>query len=229
MIYGDYAGERYSEHPLAHGVVWQTGGPRLPDYASGPVDHFDEHAATWSYHMTAHGSEQHHPHPQWQDDQDTTAEPLQLLPQGHGVDAEFLTHGQPAGYETNGTERPRYQCVTPGCKARPFKRIADLNRHTQHTHADSPPERLVCDYKRCTRHKDPFTRRDHYRDHYRTFHKEDIERRGGDGMAQEPSVSKKWWRCRKCLDRVVIAQNEWQCPRCKEDCDSDRRARRGFP
>ncbi|KXJ92051.1 hypothetical protein Micbo1qcDRAFT_162143, partial [Microdochium bolleyi] len=90
-----------------------------------------------------------------------------------------------------------------------FKRPADLDRHYKHKHPTSPVEQFSCDYKRCYRSTEPFTRRDHCRDHYRDYHHEDLSRRGSESIRHEPNVSQKWWRCVKCLDRVTIAKDQW--------------------
>jgi hypothetical protein len=67
-------------------------------------------------------------------------------------------------------------CQFPTLCGKKFKRPADLDRHYRNVHA-SPEERTKheCDYKRCAGSNDPFKRKDHYRDHLRDFHKEDIE------------------------------------------------------
>ncbi|PFH61135.1 hypothetical protein XA68_18142 [Ophiocordyceps unilateralis] len=104
-------------------------------------------------------------------------------------------------------------CLHPGCTARPFKRRADLDRHYKHRHApDSVKDSFSCDYPRCSRHQDPFHRLDHFRDHLREFHKEDIEKRGGSEAGLRPASS-SWWRCRRCLKRVYDGHTT--CPKCK--------------
>ncbi|KAG5932397.1 hypothetical protein E4U60_005271 [Claviceps pazoutovae] len=70
-------------------------------------------------------------------------------------------------------------CLYPGCNARPFKRRADLDRHYKHRHAaEGQKLSFNCDYPHCNRRKDPFHRLDHFRDHLREFHKENIQKRG---------------------------------------------------
>ncbi|PHH81067.1 hypothetical protein CDD80_3349 [Ophiocordyceps camponoti-rufipedis] len=102
-------------------------------------------------------------------------------------------------------------CLHPGCDAQ-FKRRADLQRHYRHRHTpDSVKESFSCDYPRCSRYRDPFYRLDHFRDHLRDFHKEDIEKRGSETNNARP-VSGSWWRCRRCLKRVYDLD---ACPRCK--------------
>lgn len=139
---------------------------------------------------------------------------------------EDISHGNTLGVASSQTTS--YQCLFSGCDARPFRRAADLDRHWRHTHANSTVERFPCDYRRCERHSKPFTRRDHYRDHYRIYHNEDILRRGVGSMSPKPSVSRKWWRCGKCLVRVNIANDEWQCRLCNTSCELERRRLRGY-
>ncbi|RDA94294.1 hypothetical protein CP533_0557, partial [Ophiocordyceps camponoti-saundersi (nom. inval.)] len=128
-------------------------------------------------------------------------------------------------------------CLHPGCTSRPFKRRADLDRHYKHRHApDSVKDSFICDYPRCSRHQDPFHRLDHFRDHLREFHKEDIEKRSNNPVVvmggrddarhhqqqQRPVVDLSavatngggggWWRCRRCLKRVHHTDT---CPSCK--------------
>ncbi|PHH84629.1 hypothetical protein CDD83_1645 [Cordyceps sp. RAO-2017] len=121
-------------------------------------------------------------------------------------------------------------CLHPGCTARPFKRRADLDRHYKHRHApDSLKESFTCDYQRCSRHLEPFHRLDHFRDHLREFHKEDIEKRGGsqdDSWLGNRQVSSSWWRCSKCLKRVHIERSGYECPNCKTSCQARRKEAR---
>ncbi|UNI21195.1 hypothetical protein JDV02_007206 [Purpureocillium takamizusanense] len=121
-------------------------------------------------------------------------------------------------------------CLHPGCTAKPFKRRADLDRHYKHRHApDSQKESFNCDYPRCARRLDPFRRLDHFRDHLREFHKEDIEKRGGsinEEWLEDRHVSSSWWRCSKCLKRVYIERNGYECPGCKTTCQAKRKEAR---
>ncbi|KAG6012552.1 hypothetical protein E4U54_007460 [Claviceps lovelessii] len=118
-------------------------------------------------------------------------------------------------------------CLYPGCNAKPFKRRADLDRHYRHRHAaDAQKVSFNCDYPRCSRRRDPFHRLDHFRDHLREFHKEDIEKRGGsvdENWLGERRVSSTWWRCPKCLKRVYIDRNGYECPTCKTACQAKRK------
>ncbi|KAG5952520.1 hypothetical protein E4U53_000653 [Claviceps sorghi] len=118
-------------------------------------------------------------------------------------------------------------CLYPGCTAKPFKRRADLDRHYKHRHAaDAQKVSFSCDYPRCSRRRDPFHRLDHFRDHLREFHKEDIEKRGGSldhDWLGDRRVSPTWWRCSKCLSRIYIEHNGYECPTCKTSCQAKRK------
>ncbi|PHH71756.1 hypothetical protein CDD82_6341 [Ophiocordyceps australis] len=118
-------------------------------------------------------------------------------------------------------------CLHPGCTARPFRRRADLDRHYKHRHApDALKESFNCDYLRCTRRLEPFHRLDHFRDHLREYHKEDIEKRGGshdDRWLVDRHVSTSWWRCPKCLKRVHIDRSGYECPNCRTSCQPRRK------
>lgn len=134
-----------------------------------------------------------------------------------------------------------HRCMYPGgCKGKQdcFGRPADLDRHYQNVHADEDQKRkFYCDYPRCARSNDPFTRKDHYRDHLKDFHKEDIGSAKGERsktkskdiwqMEQEQWLRERviyphYWRCTKCLDRIIVVKSGWDCPRCKATCESDR-------
>src|SRR4051812_31455222 len=73
-----------------------------------------------------------------------------------------------------------YRCQFPGSCERSFGRPADLDRHYENLHVPlEERKRFECDYRRCTSKTHPFGRKDHYRDHLRDYHKEDL------GMARE--------------------------------------------
>ncbi|KAH6674305.1 hypothetical protein B0J14DRAFT_480663 [Halenospora varia] len=150
------------------------------------------------------------------------------------------------------TETKNYHpCQFPGSSCwkanngRPaFGRPADLERHYRQVHApDHQKESYPCDRNQCNRGKDPFTRKDHFRDHLKDFHKEDIGSCKGEKNATSPSERKKWaarqkiweaervifehwWRCAKCLQRVYVADQGWHCTTCKRDCELPRREAR---
>lgn len=145
-------------------------------------------------------------------------------PKNHTVNANpALSRTQP------GRDYP-VCCLYPGCTAKPFKRRADLDRHYKHRHAsDAQKVSFNCDYPRCSRRRDPFHRLDHFRDHLREFHKEDIEKRGGSAneeWLEDRRVSSTWWRCSKCLNRIYIEQNGYECPNCKSTCQAKRKEAR---
>jgi len=106
-----------------------------------------------------------------------------------------------------------------------FPRSSDLMRHYAHVHARRSEE-LVCDYNNCTRAKDAFTRKDHYRDHLRDYHKEDLPQSKGKThrAADSRQTSPGWWRCANCLRRVTVATDGWKC--CGFECDPSRQKAR---
>lgn len=122
-----------------------------------------------------------------------------------------------------------------------FGRQADLHRHYMNVHADVK-DKFPCDYEKCPRARDAFGRKDHFRDHFKCYHKEDIgpapgERgRGGkesrnrqqarESWLAERRISEKWWRCAHCLVRNYVAEVGWICSSCKGACEEDRRAAR---
>ncbi|KAI0015149.1 hypothetical protein F4780DRAFT_115288 [Xylariomycetidae sp. FL0641] len=123
-------------------------------------------------------------------------------------------------------------CLQPQCEAKTFRRKADLERHYEQ-HNKAP--QFLCDVKKCPRHLRPFGRLDHYREHYRLYHGEDLTPRtsgNGSGSSHDKKtegwwdsrrVDPRWWRCAKCLARVWVADKGWQCPGCKANCEPRRR------
>ncbi|KAL2758123.1 hypothetical protein ACRALDRAFT_2025772 [Sodiomyces alcalophilus JCM 7366] len=151
-----------------------------------------------------------------------------------------IPHSKPAGHQHrspgitagDGAET-RYTCLWPGCPAKPFKRHADLQRHYAQVHLDSSSrESYTCDYPKCARRSEPFGRLDHFRDHLRDYHQEDICKRGGqvdDKWLKGRKVSSRWWRCTKCLSRVDVSKaSDCICPRCKMPCEDKRKRVRGW-
>jgi hypothetical protein len=104
-------------------------------------------------------------------------------------------------------------------------------------HADEK-DLFPCDYTKCPRSQDSFSRRDHYRDHLRDFHKEDIGCAKGEKSSRDKDkqewqkaqkawlaervVSNKHWRCAKCLVNNNVIQVGWDCASCKNPCEEDR-------
>ncbi|KAI0012271.1 hypothetical protein F4779DRAFT_83034 [Xylariaceae sp. FL0662B] len=131
----------------------------------------------------------------------------------------------------------QHVCLEPFCDARPFRRKADLQRHYAHMHrAASQKPAFPCDWKRCQRHREPFFRLDHCREHYRDYHSEDLLRRGGQGPRRDESpdwwrrrnVDPRWWRCPKCLARIHVDADGFDCARCGVQCEPERRRLRGY-
>lgn len=136
-----------------------------------------------------------------------------------------------------------HRCMFPGgCKGKQvtFGRPADLDRHYKNVHAsEDEKSKFYCDYGRCARALEPFTRKDHYRDHLRDFHKEDVcmakgqylktKSKGTQEIEQEQEqwlrerlIDFRYWRCSKCLTRNVVAKSGWDCSKCKTSCESGR-------
>ena len=136
---------------------------------------------------------------------------------------------------TSGKEK-QYVCLSPGCAQKAFARSADLDRHYKQVHKQSTEkEHFACDYRRCPRaggEAASFGRKDHFRDHLRDFHREDLPKRGGgssssagDDLARR-NIDIRWWRCTKCLQRIYVDRQGWECPDCKMVCERDRRLAR---
>ncbi len=124
-----------------------------------------------------------------------------------------------------------FSCLAAGCTAKPFTRSADLDRHYKHNHTRSGAETYNCDYRKCKRSTGNlcFGRKDHFRDHLREYHREDLIKRGGsDARSQlaDRRIDPKWWRCSKCLVRVEVAAHEYDCPDCKVRCERERQRAR---
>jgi hypothetical protein len=134
-----------------------------------------------------------------------------------------------AGVDGNGGY---HMCLVQGCESKTlFKRKADLQRHYQHRHTPNEHKKQhLCDYKKCVRAAEPFHRVDHFRDHYRDFHNEDLTRKTGEkaDWYESRNVSTKWWRCAKCLGRTQIAEHGWVCAKCGSHCETSRRQLRGY-
>ncbi|CAP61735.1 uncharacterized protein PODANS_4_3030 [Podospora anserina S mat+] len=128
------------------------------------------------------------------------------------------------------SEKQTYPCLSPGCSQKAFSRSADLDRHYKQVHIDEDQRiKYHCDYKKCPRHEAPFGRQDHFRDHLRDFHKEDLLRRSKKEEwewweSRAPrAVFNGWWRCNKCLVvRVDVETDGYTCPACGSSCESDR-------
>jgi hypothetical protein len=140
----------------------------------------------------------------------------------------------------------------PNCKAKPFTRHYDLERHFVTIHqadkekAGEEQDRkeqgekvlMNCDYKKCG-HTAPF-RKDHCREHYREYHTEDLIKRGQPKPSKPKNSKKKletveeflaarienlnlnWWRCNKCIQRVHVNPDGYTCPNCNLACEPER-------
>ncbi|EPE34430.1 hypothetical protein GLAREA_10124 [Glarea lozoyensis ATCC 20868] len=106
-----------------------------------------------------------------------------------------------------------------------FRNNADLERHKRVVHGDVL--KFKCDYRGCLHEYSP-VRLDHYREHLEKFHKEDLPK-GSNGYSDEwwakwwaeRDIREDWWRCNKCLTRVVKG-NEWVCLNCSTYCSQER-------
>jgi len=121
-------------------------------------------------------------------------------------------------------------CYEPECGGKSFNRSADLDRHMKNIHTKEEEKKgYKCDYKKCPRHNKHFFRQDHFRDHLRDQHKEDLPRRSTKPDAKfwasrslRP-FENGWWRCNRCLlRRVDIATHAFLCPGCGQTCEAER-------
>lgn len=127
--------------------------------------------------------------------------------------------------------RPVYRCEVPSChNSNPFKSAADVERHNFHMHiSEEEKPKLSCDYRKCSRYEAPFYRIDHFRDHLRVYHKEDLLRRGckpdrewWDSRSGR-AIFRGWWRCNRCvIRRVDIEAHGFVCPDCGNPCEIER-------
>ena len=169
-----------------------------------------------------------------------TALVVTLMQLGRGPAPDSLPSTQPEASTKRRThkktpkpkaEKKRHTCHLDECSndPKPFSRAADLDRHQKLVHLGGE-NKFPCDYRWCPRHGDPFSRQDHYRDHLRTAHFEDLPIRGTSKMDEDwwamrsrLSVAGGWWRCNRCLVvRVSIGRNDFVCPGCGNHCEADR-------
>jgi hypothetical protein len=147
-----------------------------------------------------------------------------------------LQFSRPGSYKKN-----QFPCQYPGpCngKVSIFGRPADLERHYKNVHADEK-DSFPCDYHKCPRSQEEhsFSRKDHYRDHLRDYHKEDIgcakgEKSSRDDKSKwqkaqrawlaERNINCKYWRCARCLVKNYVERQGWECSSCKSPCEDDR-------
>ena len=144
-------------------------------------------------------------------------------------------------------KKNEYPCLYPGCNSRQtiFLRPADLERHYRNIHTYEGRVEYRCDYAQCHRVSDPYSRKDHFRDHLIQYHKEDMWSRGKSNSLSKDAyqghnerllwlagryIDDVWWRCTRCLIRCYIAKDGWICPNCRSSCEEHRiRARGGLP
>jgi len=136
-------------------------------------------------------------------------------------------------------EKKHYPCQYPGTCKVTFGRPADLERHYMRVHTDANrKDSFPCDYAKCPRSRSnaSFTRKDHYRDHLRDFHKEDIgcakgQNKGKDRRQweakqkrwlEERNISHQHWRCASCLVKNYFYQVGWECSSCGKTCEGER-------
>jgi len=65
----------------------------------------------------------------------------------------------------------------------------------------------LCDYRKCERHHRPTQRLDHFREHLRDYHKEDLLPTRG----KKEKLNQAWWEERS---RIAILSGWWRCPKC---------------
>jgi hypothetical protein len=163
---------------------------------------------------------------------DTTATATTAEASSH-LATDLDLDGPPSPPRSNPTEKERFRCPYPSCP-KGASRQADLDRHIRIVHLDDDAKtKFLCDYKKCGRHTDPFFRQDHFRDHLRTYHKEDLLRRGNKGddewwTTRAPrAMYNGWWRCSRCLVRVGLDECGWVCAAgCGTPCEKERQAYR---
>ncbi|EEU49011.1 uncharacterized protein NECHADRAFT_75747 [Fusarium vanettenii 77-13-4] len=237
--------------PYLHSSAYQQ--HMLPVYDEVVIEEVEptrptEETITYSYQYSSSSALET---PQWPSSS-TYKDPSEETPRSAEVPSTYsypdsssqilAESSQPANLYTSVYSRPRQflslynltctsnHCLYPGCNVKPFKRSADLQRHYRNAHnPDSTKEAYHCDYPRCTRSNEPFSRRDHFRDHLREYHREDIQKRGivvNKEWLEDRYYSDKWWRCPRCLVRVYTSKDEFECPQCKGSCEPKRKEKR---
>ncbi|KAK4142051.1 uncharacterized protein C8A04DRAFT_30307 [Dichotomopilus funicola] len=138
------------------------------------------------------------------------------------------TQAQPS-LSSSPNEKEKFPCPIPGC-LKVASRLADVDRHVRMTHvAEAERKKYFCDYKRCARHTDPFFRPDHFRDHLRGFHMEDLLKRSvrvDRRWWATRAMMEWWWRCNRCFMRVVSEESGYVCSGCGNACEKERQIRR---
>ncbi|ATZ53269.1 hypothetical protein BCIN_09g01430 [Botrytis cinerea B05.10] len=244
--------EFYSPAPSSPSMSFDLNASHLPQYYDGGYNQEYNNYTTASYSIERSSSNQSHSLKAtptslgWSPETELLRLYKLIVPKGKEPYLELLPgykihQNTPQQVFLDPSSNPQkgvYPCQFPiGCPGKQFRRPADLERHYRNVHADADQKgSFPCDYKPCTRSKGPFTRKDHYRDHLKDFHKEDI------GTAKQPKNTKdpeklealqqawleerqidpRWWRCRKCLRRVYVDTNGYKCVTCNEECAQER-------
>lgn len=161
-------------------------------------------------------------------------------------------HGRGSGSGSKGgsdsSSKNKFVCTQAECNGPVFTRMADLERHMRHIHTDADKkERFLCDYSACSRSATPFHRKDHYREHLREYHLEDLLKRGSNAnhhtaassssagatsgpdslspsTAAAASSTADFKRNKKLLQETQLqnckTENEWwRCARCLQRVD----------
>jgi hypothetical protein len=88
---------------------------------------------------------------------------------------------------------------------------------------DGRAELHFCDYQNC-KHTEGFDRKDHCREHYREYHREDLvknQQRDIELWLQDRDIISVWWRCSRCLKRNQTGGG-WKCGGCNQMCEKVR-------
>ncbi|KAF4971815.1 hypothetical protein FZEAL_9742 [Fusarium zealandicum] len=228
----EYACEYYQSLPLSR--YSSSGGSSQASYIPDSPSHYSLHgssAVEYSGYLQDTAYQQDSPYQQYYSSTTATVkEPV--APRSEVYVSTIMAPPSPPLTCTRPPDSCDWpvNCLVPGCTARPFKRSADLQRHYRNTHVpESSKDTYLCDYPRCTRSREPFHRRDHFRDHLREYHREDIQKRGAtvnEEWLEGRYTPTTWWRCPRCLVRVYISKNNFQCPNCKTSCEPKRKEKR---
>ncbi|KAK4191157.1 hypothetical protein QBC35DRAFT_36992 [Podospora australis] len=150
----------------------------------------------------------------------------------HAWDCPQVMDGRLAGMAPQNSKQT-FPCLFPGCNNKGFSRAADLDRHQKIVHGtETQKPKFFCDYKKCPRHETPFSRQDHFRDHLRDIHKEDLLIRSKPATSEwwasrnTKALYDGWWRCSKCFVRVKGEKDGFTCPGCQNPCEPERRRAR---
>jgi hypothetical protein len=130
------------------------------------------------------------------------------------IDSQRTTGSEVAG-ESQG-EHQHYQAG----QASEYDEIQEWEPQTTY----SPPTQWACDWLGCPRSLNHFSRIDHYRDHLRDYHSEDIlgKKRKDALWFEGRNIYPDWWRCSNCLSRVRIEESGLDCHVCSRPCEPER-------